>query len=164
VGGRESAETVRKRPTSLEGAEPQGVATQPRKAETPLLPTISKEHPAQGKAMDTRRRWADHCRGSPDRSQAKQSARPLSASHSAAMLPPVAGLIRDPGRLSSIAQRSHAASKTYLLPRRPEARAMKRLRGFRKIALDSLGVLTVVHQFALVGVECRSNFDLHLIL
>jgi hypothetical protein len=55
-------------------------------------------------------------------------------------------------------------SKTYLLPRLPEADAMKWLLVFRKIAHESLGVLTVIHQFAPVGVKCRSNFGLHLIL
>jgi hypothetical protein len=42
--------------------------------------------------------------------------------------------------------------------------AMKRLPVFRKIAHESLGALTVVHKLASVGVKCRSNFGLHLIL
>jgi hypothetical protein len=58
-------------PTPLEGAEPQGVVAQPRKAETSLLSAIPKEHTAQGNALDSRPRYADHRRRSPARPQAK---------------------------------------------------------------------------------------------
>jgi hypothetical protein len=40
----------------------------------------------------------------------------------------------------------------------------KLLFAFPRTAIDALSILTVVHQFAPVGVKCRSNFGFHLVL
>ncbi len=72
-------------------------------------------------------------------------------------------MTRDDDFRQSLTAASPPARPTLpLVALKPDA--MKRLPVFLKIALDSLGVLTVVLQFALVGVKCRSNFDLHLVL
>jgi hypothetical protein len=65
---------------------------------------FQEKHPAQGKTVDSCRRCGNQFQVSPHRQQTQSGFRPFGAGHSAAALPPVAGLTSTPGLGSSFAQ------------------------------------------------------------
>jgi len=78
MGGKRERQEISRTLSSLASKTSREVAGNARGSETTLLSPVSAHWPTQASTLDARGRCTNHGEGPTDRSQAKQSARPLS--------------------------------------------------------------------------------------